>query len=201
MQPAVSRALLAAGFVASLALTFLLGRNGMPEGLGARAAPAVVLAVRDMALLEATSFHLEKVVEASDAQSRLWGLVEAKDTLLLVAVGDVTAGVDLSKVRDDDVKVDAATRSIRLRLPAPEITSATLDERATHVYSRSTDVLAERAEQLEGDARRSAEEQMRKAAVEGGILDRARASAEQTLRTLTRSLGFEHAEIDWTDRS
>jgi hypothetical protein len=201
MQPAVSRALLVAGFVASLALAFLLGRNGLPGGLGAPAAPAVVLAVRDMALLEATSFHLEKVVEASDAQSRLWGLVEAKDTLLLVAVGDVTAGVDLSKVRDDDVKVDAATRSVHLRLPAPEITSATLDERATHVYSRSTDVLAERAEQLEGDARRSAEEQMRKAAVEGGILDRARASAEQTLRTLTRSLGFEHVEIDWTDRS
>jgi hypothetical protein len=201
MQPAVSRALLVAGFVASLALAFLLGRNGLPGGLGAPAAPAVVLAVRDMALLEATSFHLEKVVEASDAQSRLWGLVEAKDTLLLVAVGDVTAGVDLSKVRDDDVKVDAATRSVHLRLPAPEITSATLDERATHVYSRSTDVLAERAEQLEGDARRSAEEQMRKAAVEGGILDRTRASAEQTLRTLARSLGFEHVEIDWTDRS
>ena len=105
--------------MASLALAFLLGRDGVPQGLGPRAAPAVVLAVRDMARLEATSFHIEKVVEASDAQSRLWGFVEAKDTLLLVAVGDVVAGVDLSKLRDEDVTVDPAGRSVRMRLPAP----------------------------------------------------------------------------------
>ena len=175
--------------MASLALAFLLGRDGVPEGLGPRSAPAVVLAVRDMARLEATSFHIEKVVEASDAQSRLWGFVEAKDTILLVAVGDVMAGVDLSKLRDDDVTADPAAKSVRIRLPAPDITSATLDDRATDVYSRSTDVLAERSEQLEGEARRRAEEQMRKAAVDGGILDRARASAEGTLRTLLRSWG------------
>ena len=201
MKLAVSRVLVAGGLAASLAVAFFVGRNGVPEGLGPRAAPAVVLAVRDMARLEATSFHIEKVVEASDAQSRLWGMVEAKDTLLLVAVGDVVAGVDLSKLRDEDVTVDPAARSVRMRLPAPEITSATLDERATHVYSRSTDVLAERSEQLEGEARRRAEEQMRKAAVEGGILDRARASADRTLRALMRSLGFGHVEIDWADRS
>jgi hypothetical protein len=198
---AVSRVLVAGGIAASLAVAFFVGRDGVPEGLGPRAAPAVVLAVRDMARLEATSFHIEKVVEASDAQSRLWGMVEAKDTLLLVAVGDVVAGVDLSKLRDEDVTVDPAARSVRVRLPAPEIISATLDERATHVYSRSTDVLAERSEQLEGEARRRAEEQMRKAAVEGGILDRARASADRTLRALIRSLGFGHVEIDWADRS
>jgi hypothetical protein len=85
-------------------------------------------------------------------------------------------------------------------LPAASILSSTLDERATHVYSRTTDVLAERNEQLEGEARRVAEEQMRRAAIDGGILDRARASADRTLRALTRSLGYDHAEIDWPDR-
>jgi hypothetical protein len=201
VKSVLSRVLLAGGLVASLALAFVLGREGVPSGLGARAAPAVVLAVRDMARLDATSFHIEKVVEASDAQSRLWGLVDAKDTVLLVAVGDVVAGVDLSKLRDEDVTVDPATQSVRMRLPAPDITSATLDEHATHVYSRTTDVLAERSEQLEGVARGHAEEQMRKAAVEGGILDRARASADRTLRSLLRSLGFEHVTLDWADRS
>lgn len=165
-----------------------------------RGSPGVVVAIRDLARLEATSFHIEKVVEASDAQSRLWGFVQAKDALLLVAVGDVVAGVDLGKLRDEDVQVGDGGRSVRVRLPAPEVFSATLDERATHVYSRSTDVLAARNEQLEGAARRSAEEQMRKAAIEGGILERAKTSADATLRALLRSLGYASIDLDWADR-
>ena len=69
------------------------------------------------------------------------------------------------------------------------------------MYSRSTDVLAQRSEQLEGEARLRAEEQMHKAAVEGGILERARVSADLTLQALLRSLGFEHVQIDWADKS
>jgi hypothetical protein len=183
---------------------FVIGRHdGMKSSApadGIRTTPGVVTAIRDVARLESTTFHIEKVVEATDAQGRLGGLVKAKDALLLVAVGDVVAGVDLSKLRDSDVTVDPSTRTLHVRLPAAEVTSATLDEHATHVYSRTTDLLAVRNEQLEGEARRKAEEQMRAAAVEEGILDRARASADRTLRALLRSLGYENAEIDWNDR-
>ena len=69
-----------------------------------------------------------------------------------------------------------------------------LDEHETHVYSRETDVLAARNEQLEGEARFQAEEQMRKAAIDAGILDRARAGTDRTLRALLRSLG--HADVE-----
>src|SRR5580704_9450967 len=154
---------------------FLVGRIGgtrPPEtGVDVRATPGVVLAIRDIARLDSTSFHIEKVIEARDAQSRLWGFVHAKDAILLVAIGDVVAGVDLSKVRDGDVSLDPSTHTLHVRLPAAEVTSAALDERATHVYSRTTDVLAVRNEQLEGEARLQAEEQMRAAAIDAGILD------------------------------
>ena len=179
---------------------FFAGRDRAVDPAASGAAPAVVLAVRDLARLDATSFHIEKVIEVSDAQSRLWGLVEAKDAILLVAVGDVVAGVDLAKLHDGDVSVDAATHAVHLRLPAADIASSTLDERATHVYSRTTDVLASRSEQLEGQARARAEDQMRKAAIEAGILERAQASAERTLRALLRSLGYDHVEVDWAER-
>jgi hypothetical protein len=78
--------------------------------------------------------------------------------------------------------------------------TSTLDERATRVYRRSTELLAARNEQLEGEARRTAEAQMRKAAIDEGILDRARISAESTVRALLRPLGYDHVEIDWGDR-
>jgi hypothetical protein len=188
-----------------VAAAFAVGRltvsNDATTGAGARATPGVILAIHDVARLETTVFHIEKVVEVGDAQSRLWGLVQAKDAVILVAVGDVAAGVDLTKVRAEDVHTDPVARAVRVVLPTPEIVSATLDARATHVYSRSTDLLAHRNEQLEGDARRTAEEQMRKAAIDEGILERARTSAERTLGALLRELGYQNVEIDWTERS
>jgi hypothetical protein len=183
---------------------FLGGRactsQAAPGTVDVRGTPGVITAVRDLAKLDATSFHIEKVVEARDEQSRLWGLLQSRDALLLVAVGDVVAGVDLAKLKEDDARFDEKTRTLRLRLPAPEVTSSTLDERATHVYSRATDVLAQRNEQLEGEARRLAEAQMRKMAVDAGILERARASADRTLRALLHSLGHSQVEIVWADR-
>ncbi len=199
MQLRPVHAIVAAGFAACVAGAFFLGRSRGEPGV-ASAAPAVVLAVHDMAQLEATSFHIEKVIEVADPQSHLWGLVEARDALLLVAVGDVVAGVDLAKVGERDVTVDAAARTVRFHLPPATVLHAMLDERATHVYVRSTDVFAQRNEQLEGEARRRAEEAIGRAAVDAGILDRARQSTEQTLRALARSLGYERAEIDWSDR-
>jgi len=159
------------------------------------------MAIHDVAKLETTVFHVEKVVEVTDAQSRLWGLLQAKDVLLLVAVGDVVAGVDLGKVSAADVRVDESAHTVSVRLPAPEIVASTLDERATHVYRRSTELLAARNEQLEGEARRNAEEQMRRAAIEQGILGRARTSAERTLRALLHPLGYDRVDVDWGDRS
>jgi Protein of unknown function (DUF4230) len=200
VKPPTARALAVAACLAGIVAAFFLGRSRLSGTGGAGDAPAVVTAIRDMARLDATSFHIEKVVEVSEAQSQLWGLVEAKDALLLVAVGDVVAGVDLAALRDTDVIVDPASHTVHLHVPAPTVTSATLDERATHVYSRSTDTLARRNEQLEGAARLKAEEQMRQAAIDAGILDRARASADRTLRSLLRALGYEGVDLDWADR-
>jgi hypothetical protein len=183
---------------------FFLGRAEGPREARRdpdfRATPGLITAIHDVAELEATSFHIEKVVQVTDTQAPLWGLVQAKDDLLLIAVGDVVAGVDLTKVRDQDVRFDSRARSVRVTLPTPEVISSTLDEKATHVYSRRTDVLAARNEQLEGDARRRAEDEMRKQAIEAGILERARVSADRTLRALLHSLGCEQVELDWQDR-
>jgi hypothetical protein len=199
-------ALAVAGILALAAVVgaFCAGRAATPAAVARepeyRATPGLITAIHDVARLETTSYHIEKVVEVTDTQAHLWGLVEAKDDLLLIAVGDVVAGVDLSKVRDEDVVFDPKTRSIRVKMPRPEVLSSTLDEQATHAYSRHTDTMAKRNEQLEGDARRRAEEQMRKQAVDAGILDRARTSADRTVRALLQSLGCSQIDLDWQDR-
>lgn len=196
------RVALAALFVACVGGAFWLGSRtpqGVAGGASVRPTPTVVLAVRDLSRLESASYHVEKVVELTDAQSKLFGLVEAKDAILLVAVGDVVAGVDLSSLSDADVHADDVAHSVRLVLPAPQVLSASLDEAQTHVYERRTDVLASRNEALEGTARSEAEKQMRQAAIDEGILARARVNAERTVRGLLRSMGFTTVDVQWAD--
>jgi hypothetical protein len=157
--------------------------------------PDVVSAIKSLARLETTAFHIEHVVDLADHETRGWGLVEAKDAILLVAVGDVIAGVDLSKVTAADVDADFAQKRVSVTLPAPEVFSAQLDEQATHVFSRHTDVLASRHEDLEGRARKEAQRSMEKAARDAGALDKARQGAEASVRALLEAAGFTEVDV------
>jgi hypothetical protein len=153
--------------------------------------PNVIMAVRELARLETTDYHVERVIELADDQERLFGLLHAKDAILLVAAGDVVAGIDLAKLADGDVAVDWPNRRATVHLPAPEIFSVAIDNARTHVVTRSTDTLATRKEELEGLARTEAESSMRAAALEGGVIDRAKGAGERAVREVLRGLGFE----------
>ena len=201
-MPFGARVALAVGLVVSGAgVALLVGRFALPSPAASRVqvtpSPNVVLAMRTLARLQTVNFHMERVVELTDQQSHLFGLVHSQDAILLVAVGDVVAGVDLAKLGQADVDTDWATRSVRVRAPAPEIFSATLDNERTHVVTRATDRLATRREDLEGMARREAESRLRSAADEAGILARAADSGERAFESLLRSMGYEHVQITW----
>jgi hypothetical protein len=160
-----------------------------------RSTAAVVTAIRDLATLESASFHMERVIDLRDKQSQLFGLFESQDAMLLIASADVVAGIDLQGMRDGDVSFDETQRTAWITLPEPIILSARLDNDHTYVHSRSTDTLALRAETLETRARQEAERSLRQAALEAGILGRARDNAGVTIRTLLHSLGFDHVEV------
>lgn len=160
-----------------------------------RALPNVLLAVRDLSRLETTSFHLERVIDLSEQQSNLFGLIRSEDAILLVAVGDVSAGIDLGKLRPEDVEVDAAAHGVRITLPAPELFHTALDNEKTYVHTRRTGVLARRQEQLETRARQQAERDLANAAESAGILIRAGNGARRVVEELLRSLGYRSVEV------
>jgi HSP20 family molecular chaperone IbpA len=159
------------------------------------AGPPVIVAVRSLARLETAEFHMERVIDLRQKQEHLMGLVDSQDAILLVAAARVSAGIDLQGVNDDAIDLDQETKSVTIRLPAPEVFDAALDEERTYVHSRSTDLLAERSEQLETEARQAAARRLQEAAVEAGLLRIARDNAKSTVTSLLHSLGFEHVEI------
>ena len=211
----VSRRTVLIGVVAT---AFLAGSLGILAGAGlkrpfpwslpladssettTRPSPTVIMAVRDLARLETTDYHVERVIELADDQVRLFGLLHAKDALLLVAAADVVAGVDLAKIVDADLAIDWPNRRAHVHLPEPEIFSVAIDNARTHVVTRATDTLATRKEELEGRARSEAESSMRQAALEAGVLARANAGAERAVRELLRGLGLDAVTFDRAPR-
>ena len=155
----------------------------------------VLVAVRDLARLESASFHMERVIDLSEKQSKLWGIVTTEDSILLVAVAEVSAGVDLSKLTAADVVVDPVARRARIRLPPPEVLHAALDNAKTYVHSRKTGTLADRGENLETRARQEAERTLIESARQAGILSRAADNARRTVEALVHSLGYESVEV------
>lgn len=160
-----------------------------------RPMPNVLVSVRDLARLESTAFHMERVVDLSDKQDLLFGLVQAEDAILLVAAADVTAGVDLEELRDADVVVDPAAKRVRITLPPAKVLSTRLDSEHTYVHTRRTGILAKRHESLETRARAEAEKSLEGAAVQAGILGKAQAQAARTIESLVRSLGYTDVEV------
>jgi hypothetical protein len=160
-----------------------------------RPTPDVLVAVRDLARLESASFHMERVIDLSDKQSKLWGMVTTEDAILLVAVAEISAGIDLQKLTAADVVVDPARRTARINLPEPEVLHAALDNEKTYVHSRKTGTLAERRENLETRARKEAERTLIESARQAGLLKRAGDNARRTVEALVHSLGYDKVEV------
>src|SRR6185436_2245023 len=77
----------------------------------------ILMAVRDLARLETNELHMEKVIDLTDKQSRFFGLIDTADAILMVTAGDVTIGIDLTKLEDADVSVDRERGTARVVLP------------------------------------------------------------------------------------
>ena len=163
-----------------------------------RGTNAVVVAVRDLAVLQTASYHVERVIDLRDQQSHLFGLFRSEDAVLLVAAADISAGVDLGLLGREDIRVDPEKRAAFVKLPPPAILSVSLDNQSTYVHTRHTDALALRAKTLETRARQEAERTLEQAALASGILPRARTNAARTVKALVQSLGFQEVEIEFS---
>lgn len=146
----------------------------------------IVRQVRSLSRLETSSYTIEKVITAESGQTPLAFLFG--DRLILVARGQVIAGVDLGKMGDGDIRI-AGDGMVVVTLPPAEIFVATLDNQKSYVVDRDTALIGLNPA-LETEARQAAEEEILKAALEDGILQMAQRNAETYVRQLILALGF-----------
>jgi hypothetical protein len=147
---------------------------------------SIIHEVRSLARLETIQYSVEKVITADAGREEFTALFG--DKLLFVAHGEVIAGLDLEKIRPEDIKLDG--KIVTIKLPDAEVLSTRLDNEKSYVYDRQTGLLVRQDVELETKARQSAEQEIYKTAVADGILKQAQVNAESYLDRLIRSLGY-----------
>ena len=148
--------------------------------------PVVLQQVQQLQRLETCRFTEQVIVRGDDDSSLPRWLVG--DHILFVGNGEAVAGIDLSKLKPEDVRVEGDKAT--LRLPSAEILHVRLDNKGSQVYDRQTGIFNRPDMNLETKVRQDAEERIRNAAIEGGILKTATDNAQETLRKQLHALGF-----------
>ena len=143
--------------------------------------------VQALARLETIRYTIEKVITAETNQGAL--AIFFGDRLLFVAHGYVIAGIDMGKVKSEDLWLDGGT--LNVRLPASEVLVATLDNDKSYVYDRQTGFFTQVDPALETQARQVAEQEILKAALEDDILAQATTNAQTSLRWFFETLGYQ----------
>jgi len=142
--------------------------------------------IRALARLETIQYSVEKVITAEQNQGTFDFLFG--DRMLFVAHGTVIAGIDMDKLQPGDMAL--VNGVLNVRLPSAEVFVATIDNQKSYVYTRETGILTKQTVDLETLARQSAENEIRNAALEDGILQQAQINAEAYLVKFFNALGY-----------
>jgi hypothetical protein len=146
----------------------------------------IIHEVRSLARLETIQYTMEKVITAETGPAELRFLFG--DRLLFVGHGRVIAGIDMARLRPEDLWVEGQV--LFVRLPAAEVFVVNLDNERSYVYDRNTGILTRGDINLERAARQAAEREILNSAVDDGILDQAQQNAESYMSRLLRGLGY-----------
>src|SRR5215212_1734150 len=108
--------------------------------------------------------------------------------VLLIARGEVEAGIDMNELREDDVRVNK--KRVTVDLPKARILDTSLDEHKTKLYDWDRGIFIRGDYALVEEARRDAVDEIEQTAREEDLVDKAQSNAEDSIRGFLTSLGY-----------
>jgi hypothetical protein len=148
----------------------------------------IITEMQSLGRLETSKYMMSTIIDLKREPTNVWEEIFGTDSLLLLAEGEVVAGIDMTQINKQDIIVQGDHVSITL--PAPVILYSKIDNDRTYVYERMTGLFRRPDIELEGEARQLAEQAMIDRALEGEILRQAETNARTQIEALLRALGF-----------
>ena len=168
--------------------------EALVRGIGLGATPeirpdpiTIVRQINNLARLETASYQAQKIISAEQGTDVLFGILQEK--LTFVAVGEVIAGVDLSKLQSADLQA-ATFQTVTIRIPPAELLVTKLDNQQSYIQDWEKGILKSHNPELETQVRQVAEIQIRDAALADGILTKAQQNAQTVLTNFFKGVGF-----------
>ena len=158
-------------------------------------APVIVERLQALNRMETARQVSRQIVEAK-SNSTIFPDFLAKDDLQMMVQTEVVAGVDLSRMSVQDVRIN--DDAVTVVLPSPELFTVHIDDENSKVFSRERGIFMFHPDKdLERQARLQGQANARQAAQSGDLMDTARTNAESNLRNLLTSLGFNKINFKW----
>ena len=146
----------------------------------------------DIANLETASLQLEQRLTGRRGSESSWEWMGEKMTF--IARGEVSAGVDLQQLAPGDIVVTPEGIAV-VQLPPAAILHVELDQEQSFVSDRQRGWFGWSDKDLETKVRAEAVLALEQAALREGILQRADASAQRTVRGLLLQAGVEEVSF------
>lgn len=164
-----------------LAAFFASGLVHSAFGLRRLDANSVVMQIKQLKQLVTVKYSIQRVEGLREPKIPL-----GEESILLMVQGEVLAGVDLDRLSSHDIQY-TSERSATITLPAAHILYSFLDEKQTKVWDRQITWWTPWVpydNDLEHRARLQAIDDVRKAALNMGILDQSQKNAELAIRDI-----------------
>lgn len=113
----------------------------------------------------------------------------AGEKILLIARGEVEAGINLDELEEDDVEI--REQRVTITLPEVRILETNLIEEETRLYDVDRGVLSRGDYSLVDQARLEAVDKVEQAARDENLREQAKDNAEDSIRSFITSLGYE----------
>lgn len=158
--------------------------------------PSPVLQLREMGQLATTEWELSKVVRARDEDTWYkWG----ERRMLITCRARIKAGIDLSQIRDVDIKKEG--NNISIKLPPPQIISFSLPPEGIKVAYTDVGPFRDPFSQAEtGAIMQQAEVQIRRQADSLNMLQKAADGAATFVKQFFEQAGYENVTVSFRYR-
>lgn len=153
---------------------------------------AVVMQVQKLNELATVRYTVQKVV-GLEQRTQPVGV----ERILLVLQAQVTAGIDLSALREQDVQT-RGEGAVVIKLPPPRVLNVAIDEKQTRVWDRDKTwwtPWVPYSKDLEQRARIQGADEARQSAIDMGILRQAERNAEESIRALLGLAGVKQVVV------
>ncbi|WP_330203827.1 DUF4230 domain-containing protein [Cyanobacterium sp. Dongsha4] len=152
--------------------------------------------IQGVSELTTTVFVMDAIAPIS-SQRKLGEWVIGETSLLYIARGEVKAGLDLSKITPNDVKINQDT--ITIKLPSPEILDSKIDVTKSQVYDYDRGFLnlgPDNAPQLQSEAQKQTLNKIKQTACDENILEQANERAIMVISQLMKTSGYKNVVVE-----